>query len=272
MMTWSIIARDEATGETGIAVASRFFACGALMPWLGRRVAVASQAFVNPLWGTEGRARLEAGEDADAVLADLAARDEGGAQRQAHMMDAAGRFAAHTGADCIEWAGHMIGPDHSVAGSMLAGPAVINHTSHAFSAAKGPLAHRLLAAMRAGEVAGGDKRGRQAAAIVIHRGERHPYLDLRVDDHGDPLAELARLLDVPAERYLHVAAIMPILRLCAHPVQTSPGCESFLAAAGLPGIPLLTRPSTKSFITASPNCREISCSFVYIRKLAPFVR
>lgn len=208
-MTWSIIARDAVTGETGIAVASRFFACGALVPWLGRRAAVATQSFVNPLWGTEGLARLEAGEDADAVLADLRSRDDGRAQRQAHMTDSAGRFAAHTGAQCIDWAGHLIRDDHSVAGNMLAGPAVIEDTSRAFSAATGTLAGRLLAAMQVGEAAGGDKRGRQAAAIIVHRGERHPYLDLRVDDHGDPLAELARLLDVAAERYLHVAAIMP---------------------------------------------------------------
>lgn len=208
-VTYSIIARDGATGETGIAVASRFFACGALVPWLGRGVAVATQAFVNPLWGAEGIDRLEAGEAADAVLADLVARDAGQAQRQAHMMDATGRFAAHTGTDCIDWAGHQIGQDHSVAGNMLAGPAVIAETSRAFSAATGPLVQRLLAAMQAGEAAGGDKRGRQAAAIIVHRGERYPFLDLRVDDHGDPLAELARLLDVAAERYLHVAAIMP---------------------------------------------------------------
>lgn len=208
-MTWSIIARDAATGETGIAVASRFFACGALVPWLGRQTAVATQAFVNPLWGTEGLDRLEAGEAARAVLADLTERDAGQAQRQAHMLDSAGHFAAHTGADCIDWAGHLIGPDHAVAGNMLAGPAVIEATSRAFAAATGPLAQRLLAAMQAGEAAGGGKRGRQAAAIVVHWGERYPHLDLRVDDHGDPLAELARLMEVAAERYLHVAAILP---------------------------------------------------------------
>ncbi|KAA0917694.1 DUF1028 domain-containing protein [Aquicoccus porphyridii] len=209
-MTYSIIARDPGTGEIGVIVASRFFACGAVVPYVGRRVAVATQAFVNPLWGTEGRRRLEAGKTAEALLAEFAARDAGRDIRQCHMLDATGNFAAHTGVDCVDWAGHQIGAHHSVAGNMLAGPEVVHATFETY-ANRSDLAmpQRLLAAMRAGEDAGGDKRGRQAAGLMIHRGQDHAYLDLRADDHSDPLAELDRLLDVAGERYLHVADAMP---------------------------------------------------------------
>lgn len=143
------------------------------------------------------------------MLADLVARDAGRDQRQGHLMDTRGQFAAHTGAACVDWTGHLIAADHAVAGNMLAGPEVIAETSRVFAAATGPLARRLWAGMMVGEAAGGDARGRQAAAIIVHRGERYAHLDLRVDDHADPLAELARLLDVAEERYLHVAAILP---------------------------------------------------------------
>lgn len=208
-MTYSIIARDAATDEIGLAVASRFFACGGAVPYVGARCAVATQAFVNPLWGVEGRARLATGEAADAVLADFVARDAGHAIRQCHMLDTEGRFAAHTGAGCVDWAGHRVGPTHSVAGNMLAGEAVVEACFAAYECATGSMAERLLEAMEAGERAGGDKRGRQAAGLAVHRGEDYPYLTLRVDDDADPLVELRRLLDVASERYVHVAAAMP---------------------------------------------------------------
>lgn len=205
-MTWSLIARDG--DDIGLIVASRFFACGAVVPYVGARTAVASQAFCNPIWGTEGRSRLET-EAASSVLHDLVARDEGRAIRQAHMLDATGRFTAHTGTDCVGWAGHLIREDHSVAGNMLAGPEVIEATSKAYRDATGPLADRLIAAMRAGEVAGGDKRGRQSAGLTIHRGEDHPWLSLRADDHADPLRELNRLWQVAQERYVPFTLGMP---------------------------------------------------------------
>lgn len=208
-MTFSLIAKDG-DGSIGLIVASKFFACGAVVPFVSDKVAVASQAFCNPVWGTEGRTRMMAGETADAVLDDLVARDEGRAIRQAHMMDIGGRFAAHTGADCVDWAGHLIRDDHSVAGNMLAGAEVLQATSQAYDkGADLPFATRLITAMQAGEVAGGDKRGRQAAGLVIHRGQAHPWLDLRADDHADPLGELARLWDVAQERYVHFAKGMP---------------------------------------------------------------
>lgn len=207
-MTFSLIARDPRTRAVGLIVASKFFACGALVPFVGRDVAVASQAFCNPLWGTEGRARLLEGEKAATVLADLVARDEGRAIRQAHLTDRHGTFAAHTGADCVDWAGHLIAADHSVAGNMLAGPAVIEAVSRTFAATDAPFPERLIAAMQAGEAAGGDKRGRQAAGLVIHRGEDHAWLDLRADDDAAPLDELHRLWQVARERYVPFAAAM----------------------------------------------------------------
>ncbi|GFE64072.1 DUF1028 domain-containing protein [Litoreibacter roseus] len=205
-MTWSLIARDG--DEIGLTVASKFFACGAVVPYVGPRTAVASQAFCNPVWGTEGQTRLET-EDAHDVLADFVARDKGQTIRQAHIMDASGVFAAHTGADCVDWAGHLIGKDHSVAGNMLAGPEVVEVTSEVFLSTTGPLATRMITAMQAGEAAGGDKRGRQAAGLTIHRGEQHPWLSLRADDHADPLGELDRLWQVAQERYVHFALGMP---------------------------------------------------------------
>ncbi|MEP4196795.1 MAG: DUF1028 domain-containing protein [Aliishimia sp.] len=208
-MTYSLIAKD-ADGSIGLIVASKFFACGAVVPFVSGTVAVASQAFCNPVWGTEGRARMMVGESANDVLDDLAARDEGRAIRQAHMMDEQGRFVAYTGEDCVDWAGHILGDGHSVAGNMLAGSRVIEATSEAYlDNAALPFAERLITAMLAGEKAGGDKRGRQSAGLLIHRGEAHPWLDLRADDHADPLAELVRLWDVAQERYVHFAKGMP---------------------------------------------------------------
>ncbi|SDE02015.1 Uncharacterized conserved protein, Ntn-hydrolase superfamily [Paracoccus isoporae] len=209
-MTYSIVARDTNTGAIGIAVASRFFACGALVPFIGPSAAIATQAFVNPVWGSEGLRRLEAGESAQAVLDDLISRDEGASHRQAHLMDRDGRFAVHTGADCIDWAGHVAGEGFTVAGNMLEGPAVVEETARVFAKRRDlGFAERLLTAMDAGEAAGGDKRGRQAAGLRIHRGEAHPWLDLRVDDDADPLAELRRLLDVASEQYLHFYELLP---------------------------------------------------------------
>ncbi len=208
-MTYSIIARDPNTGEIGVAVASRFFACGAAVPYVGARCAVATQAFVNPLWGVEGRERLAAGEPAVDLLAEFVARDQAQAIRQCHMVDRRGRFVAHTGAGCVDWAGHLVGDNHSVAGNMLTGEEVVEVTFDAYVKATGSMAERLLAAMEAGEAAGGDKRGRQAAGLTVHRGQDYPYLSLRADDAADPLAELRRLLDVAGERYLHVAEALP---------------------------------------------------------------
>jgi uncharacterized Ntn-hydrolase superfamily protein len=210
-MTWSIIARDPATGRIGIAVATRFFAVGALVPHIRTGAgAIATQAFINPHFGPQGLALLESGLSAEETIARLTRADEGRHNRQLHAMDTQGRFAGYTGAACIDWCGHELRTDFSVAGNMLAGPAVLAHTIRAYEArADLPFARRLLAAMRAGEAAGGDKRGKQSAALLIHDGEAYPIYDLRVDDHADPLTELARLEQVARERFVHFRRHMP---------------------------------------------------------------
>lgn len=197
-MTWSILARDPATGEVGAAGASRFLAVGALVPRIEGGVGAAcTQALVNPFLAPDALVRLRGGEAPDTALAALVAADAGAAARQFHLLGADGRSARHTGSGCVEWCGHLDGPDLSVAGNMLAGPQVLEATRDAFLATAGlPLAERLLAAMEAGEGAGGDKRGRQSAAIQIASRDAYPDLDLRVDDHPDPLAELRRLYRV----------------------------------------------------------------------------
>jgi uncharacterized Ntn-hydrolase superfamily protein len=203
-MTYSIVAKDKKTSAIGIAVASRFFACGGMVPFVARNTAVASQAFCNPLWGIEGRDRLNAGEKANKVLNDFVDRDAGQSIRQAHMIDMYGDIHAHTGSDCVDWAGHASANLVSVAGNMLVGENVVRDTLTSYQDnINEDFLERLLLAMDAGEKAGGDKRGRQAAGIIIHMGQDYPWLDLRVDDHADPLAELRRLVDVSQERFVH---------------------------------------------------------------------
>jgi len=210
-MTYSIVARDVRTGEFGIAVASRFFAVGAIVPHMAGGIgAIATQAFISPLYGTDGLQMLREGKSADEVLEAVVGRDEGRHSRQLHLIDAQGRSAAFTGEKCIDWAGHLIEENVSVAGNMLAGPGVIEATLESYlKHADLPLVERLLTAMEAGEKAGGDKRGRQSAALRIVRSEAFPWLDIRTDDHADPLAELRRLHDVARERFLHVAETLP---------------------------------------------------------------
>ncbi|MDP3083071.1 MAG: DUF1028 domain-containing protein [Rubrivivax sp.] len=201
-MTWSILARDGG-GRLGVAIASRFFAVGALCVHTRRGVgALSTQALMNPLYGPAGLDLLATGADAAAVVAQLTAADAGQAQRQLHVLPARGPAAAHTGAACVDWCGHQLFDDFSVAGNMLAGAPVLQATADAFIAAAGrPLAERLLAALAAGEAAGGDKRGKQSAALRIHGDEDHAELDLRVDDHTEPVAELQRLYTVSLARF-----------------------------------------------------------------------
>jgi uncharacterized Ntn-hydrolase superfamily protein len=210
-MTWSIIARDDETGRVGIAVATRFFAVGALVPRVRTGAgAIASQAFMNPYYGPRGLALLEAGVGAEDVVARLTAGDEGRHNRQLHVMDRQGGFATYTGSACIDWCGHQLHSSFSVAGNMLAGPQVLAETARVYEVERTmPFARRLIAAMRAGEAAGGDKRGRQSAALLVHDGEDYPLYDLRVDDHPDPLAELTRLQEVARERWVHFRRCMP---------------------------------------------------------------
>ena len=201
-MTWSILARDD-HGRFGVAIASRFFAVGALCVHIRRGVgALSTQALMNPLYGPAGIALLGDGRTAAEVVETLINADAGSAQRQLHVLPASGLAAAHTGSGCIEWCGHLLFDDFSVAGNMLAGPQVIAATAQAYVEARSlPMAERLLAAMAAGEAAGGDKRGKQAAALRIQDDEDYPELDLRVDDHEEPIIELQRLYRKSLERY-----------------------------------------------------------------------
>jgi uncharacterized Ntn-hydrolase superfamily protein len=209
-MTWSIVARD-ASGALGVAVASRFFAVGALCPHARSSVgALATQALVNPLYAARGLDLLAGGASPGDVVASLVAADDGRDHRQLHLIDSRGRIAAHTGAACIDWCGHVAGGGFSVAGNMLVGPQVLEATAAAFAAC-GTLsfAQRLIKALEAGDAAGGDKRGKQAAALLIFTTEDYPFLDLRVDDHAEPFDELRRLHDKSLERYQPFVGCLP---------------------------------------------------------------
>ena len=210
-MTWSIIARDLHTGQIGIAVATRFFAVGARVPHIAPGIGgVATQALVNPYYGIDGVKLLREGRSPREVIDTLIAADDGRESRQLHVMDIKGRIAAHTGTECVDWCGHIQDDSFSLAGNMLAGAAVLDDTAQAYLAnAKLPFAQRLIVAMKAGEAAGGDKRGKQSAALLIHGTEEWSDLDLRVDDHTDPLAELERLEQVSRERWVHFRPFLP---------------------------------------------------------------
>ncbi|HEX6959922.1 MAG TPA: DUF1028 domain-containing protein [Ferrovibrio sp.] len=208
-MTWSIVARDAATGAFGVAVTTRFFAVGALCPHAAAEAgALATQALVNPTWGPRGIAMLKDGATADEVVRQLVASDQGQATRQLHVVDQNGGTAAHTGTECIGWCGHRVGDGFSVAGNMLAGEAVIAATHACFAGSKKPFAERLIDALDAGQAEGGDKRGKQSAALVIYTTEDYPALSLRVDDHAEPLAELRRLYGISQGRYAAFSQFM----------------------------------------------------------------
>jgi uncharacterized Ntn-hydrolase superfamily protein len=210
-MTWSIVARDAATGAFGVAVTTKFFAVGALCPHAMSGVgALSTQALINPTFGPRGLRLLQKEVPAADIVRLLLEDDEGRETRQLHVLDAQGRNAAHTGKDCVDWAGHLVRPGFSVAGNMLAGPAVIEETASFFAAHPAlPFAERLIGALDAGQAVGGDKRGKQSAALVIHTTEEYPALDLRVDDHAEPLLELRRLYEVARSHFIPFMRFMP---------------------------------------------------------------
>ena len=209
-MTWSILARDD-EGRIGAAVASRFFAVGALcIHPRGAVGAVATQALINPLYGLAGLRSLQDGRSATATVAALIAGDDGRAVRQVHVLPIACDPAAYTGATGIDWCGHRTFDDFSVAGNMLAGPDVLDATAEAYRAARHrPLAERLRAAPVAGDAAGGDQRGKQSAALRVHGDQAYAALDLRVDDHPEPFVELGRLCEKSRERFAPFVACLP---------------------------------------------------------------
>lgn len=206
-MTWSIIVREtDAKGKTtrfGIAIASRFFSVGMMCPRIRAGAgAICSQALMNPTFPPRGLRLLAEGVPARDVLRILLESDAGAHMRQVHLIDDAGRIAQHTGAGPKAWAGHMQAENVSVAGNILAGERVAGDTLAAWlGRSELPLEQRLLVAMEAGEAAGGDSRGKESAALVIHADQEYPELELRVDNHPDPLGELRRLLHESGRRF-----------------------------------------------------------------------
>lgn len=212
MATFSIVAFDPEARAFGVAVQSKYFGVGSVVPWAKAGVgAVATQSFAKVGFGPDGLALLAAGHSASAALEKLIAADEKRALRQVALIDAKGIAAVHTGEQCFGWAGHRIGQHFSVQGNLLAGEAVLVAMEGAFvkarEAGKGELAQWMLQSLEAGQAAGGDKRGQQSAALLVVRdrggpgGDTDRYIDLRVEDAKEPIVELGRLLRLHREFY-----------------------------------------------------------------------
>ena len=208
-MTFSIVAADVRTGDWGIAVASKFPCVGAVVPWAKAGVgAVATQSWANTSFGPDGLALMGAGVEASGALDRLLVADDGREDRQVGFVDGSGRAATFTGSKCMDWAGGVTGEGFAAQGNILAREAVVAELARGFTEADGDLCDRLLAALIAGDAAGGDKRGRQSAALLVVRdgggyeGRNDRYIDLRVDDHADPINELVRIFGVWDESML----------------------------------------------------------------------
>lgn len=210
--TYSIVARDPATGEMGVAVQSHWFSVGSNVTWAEAGVgAIATQSFIDPAYGKRGLELMRAGKSAPEALAELLAADEGRDVRQVAMIDSQGRIAAHTGKKCIIAAGHQTGKTFSAQANLMDRATVWPAMARAFDAAKGDLTDKLMAALEAGEREGGDIRGKQSAAILIVKAKStgRPWpgadvvVDLRVDDHAAPLEEMKRLVRVH-RAYVHM--------------------------------------------------------------------
>ncbi len=200
--TFSIVARDPVTGEMAVAVQSHWFSVGTAVSWGEAGVGVvATQSFVNKSYGIKGIALMKEGKSATDALSELLAADEGREVRQVAMIDVNGNVSAHTGKNCIDFAGHIIGKNYSIQSNMMLNNKVCTAMAKAFEASEGkPLAERVLASLQAAQAVGGDIRGKQSAALLVvaGRSEGKPWderlIDLRVDDHATPLLELDRLL------------------------------------------------------------------------------
>ncbi len=201
--TFSIVAFDPANGDIGIAVESKFLSVGAVVPWAQAGVgAVATQSWANTAFGPLGLEMLQHGLTPDQAGAALLAGDSNADHRQFGIVDAQGRAFTYTGSACFAWAGGRTGPNYAAQGNILAGSQVVDALANAFEATSGDLAERLVTALAAGQAAGGDRRGQESAALLVVRahggygGLNDRYIDLRVDDHPQPIAELKRLLDL----------------------------------------------------------------------------
>lgn len=209
--TFSIAARCDRTGMLGVAVSTAVPAVGAICPYVKPGVgAIATQSWVNPYLGIDGLKLLEAGKSAQEALDELIEADPGRDDRQLGIVDAQGRAAAYTGATCVDWAGHEIGDGFSVQGNMLVGAATVAQMVKAAENSRPlDLPERLMLVLEAGQAAGGDKRGKQSAALKIYNIEEYPWLDLRVDEHRNPVAELRRILGVARHQLLPFVGGMP---------------------------------------------------------------
>jgi uncharacterized Ntn-hydrolase superfamily protein len=218
--TYSIAACDLEAGQWGVATQSKFLAVGSVVPWAAPGVgAVATQAYANPRYGPEGLQLLAEGLTAAEVVARLTEADEGRADRQVGVVDAQGGGATYTGSDCMDWAGGLAGPGFAAQGNILVGEETVAALATTFTATHGrPLAERLIECLAAAQAAGGDRRGQQSAALLVveqdggYAGMSNSLVDLRVDDHAQPVAELARLYELhsllfgktPRDRWLKV--------------------------------------------------------------------
>lgn len=209
--TFSISARCAETGMLGVAVSTAVPGVGGICPFVRPGIgAVATQAWVNPYLGHDSLDLLAQGRSAEQAVKSLIEADPGRAVRQLGVVDAQGRSCAWTGEDCVDWAGHRTGPDVSVQGNMLVGADTVAAMFDAFAAGAGTeLPERLVKVLEAGQAAGGDKRGKQSAAVVVFDKEQYPYLDLRVDEHYDPVRELRRVFEVAKRQYLPFVVGMP---------------------------------------------------------------
>lgn len=201
--TFSIVALDPETGELGVAVASKFLSVGSIVPWAKAGVgAIATQSWVNPLYGLRGLELMAEGKSAKETMRILTEEDDNREVRQAGFVDAQGNSATFSGKDCYSWAGGISGPNFACQGNILTGEDVVQAMADTFQNSTGDLATRLTLALKAGEQAGGDRRGKQSAALLVvkekggYAGVTDRYMDLRVDDHDEPVKELSRILNL----------------------------------------------------------------------------
>ena len=276
--TYSIVAFDEETGELGVAVQSHWFSVGFLVPWAKAGVgAVATQSFVKVDYGPEGLNRMEYGQSAEEALTSLLAEDDGEAVRQVAMIDVKGSVAAHTGTKCIYAAGHQIGKNYSVQANLMEKETVWPSMANAFERSNGDLAEKMMAALEAAEAEGGDIRGKQSAAMLVVSGDptgipwKDVVMDIRVDDHAEPLKELKRLIRIhrayqhanKGDHYLEMEEIEKAL------VEYEKASEFYPENPELPYWSAVTLASKGNLDQALPIFREVFQKEPRLRILTP---
>jgi uncharacterized Ntn-hydrolase superfamily protein len=251
-VTFSLVACDLDARQWGVVVASKFLAVGAVVPWAQAEVgAVATQASANVSYGPRGLGLLATGASAQETIDRLMEEDPGRPERQIGVVDAAGRSATYTGPECFDWAGGRSGPGYAAQGNLLAGAAVVEALAGTFEGTEGPLVERLLASLAAGDAAGGDRRGRQSAAVIVREadggygGGTDILIDLRVDDHTDPVTELQRLYGIqnllfgrtPEDELIPLeqvqAELAELLARVGHPGPVEPGLREWAGMENL---------------------------------------